>query len=217
MVHSTWRAPPIMTAEEVGWTANKLVLGKHSGRAAFKKRLEELGIRHDSEVGLNQAFQRFKELADKKHEIYDEDLQALANEQSQSRAEESIRLLAMETGSKTGTRPTAHVTLLVDGERVEARAQGDGQVDAAFSAIEQIVRSGAELLLFSVSNVTQGIDAQGEVLVRLRKEGRIVNGQGADTDIVVASAKAYLNAINRLATEPGRRGHPQQMEALGTP
>jgi 2-isopropylmalate synthase len=206
----------IMRAEDVGWSTNKLVLGKHSGRAAFKKRLEELGIRHDSELGLNQAFQRFKELADKKHEIYDEDLQALASEQSPSRAEEGIRLLSMETGSKTGTRPTAVVTLLVDGEGVEARAQGDGQVDAAFSAIEQIVRSGAELLLFSVSNVTQGIDAQGEVLVRLRKDGRIVNGQGADTDIVVASAKAYLNAVNRLATAPGRRGHPQT-EALGTP
>jgi 2-isopropylmalate synthase len=206
----------IMRAEDVGWSANKLVLGKHSGRAAFKKRLEELGIRHASEIELNQAFQRFKELADKKHEIYDEDLQALVTEQTHARAEERIRLVSMETSSKTGARPSARVTLLVDGETVEARGQGDGQVDAVFSAIEQVARSGAELVLFSVSNITHGGDAQGEVLVRLRQDGRIVNGQGADTDIVVASAKAYLNAVNRLATVPAGRAHPQ-LEALGTP
>ena len=207
----------IMRAEDVGWTTNRLVLGKHSGRAAFRKRLEELGIRHASEAALNQAFQRFKELADKKHEIYDEDLQALMTEQTQARAEERLRLVAMETASKTGERPTARITLLVDGGQVEASGQGDGQVDAVFSAIEQVAQSGAELVLFSVSNVTQGGDAQGEVLVRLRKEGRIVNGQGADTDIIVASAKAYLNAVNRLATAPRGRAHPQFMETLGTP
>jgi 2-isopropylmalate synthase len=207
----------IMLAESVGWTTNKLVLGKHSGRAAFKKRLEELGIPVDSEIGLNQAFQRFKELADKKHEIHDEDLQALVSEQSQAREEDASRLLELETGSRTGARPTARVVLLHDGARVEARGQGDGQVDAVFSAIEQVVSSGAELLLFSVSNITAGGDAQGEVLVRLRKDGRIVNGQGADTDIVVASAKAYLNAVNRLATGRQGRGHPQHGEALGTP
>ena len=207
----------IMRAEDVGWTANKLVLGKHSGRAAFRKRLEELGIRYGSEGEFNQAFQRFKALADKKHEIYDEDLQALATEQTQAHAEERIRLVAMETASRTGERPAARITLTVDGERAEARGEGDGQVDAVFSAIERIVASGAELLLFSVSNISQGGDAQGEVLVRLRKDGQIVNGQGADTDIVVASAKAYVNALNRLAAAPGRRGHPQRVEALGTP
>jgi 2-isopropylmalate synthase len=207
----------IMRAEDVGWSANKLVLGKHSGRAAFRKRLEELGIRYGSEIELNLAFQRFKELADKKHEIHDEDLQALASEHTHARAEDGIRLVAMETASKTGARPSAQVTLLVDGAPAEARGQGDGQVDAVFSAIEQIVRSGAELVLFSVSNITQGGDAQGEVLVRLRRDGRIVNGQGADTDIVVASAKAYLNAVNRLAGSAASRGHPQHMEALGTP
>ena len=207
----------IMRAEDVGWSANKLVLGKHSGRAAFKQRLEELGMRFESETEANQAFQRFKELADKKHEIYDEDLQALVSEQTQARDDEGVRLLDMETSSKTGARPTAAIALLVDGQRREARGEGDGQVDAVFSAIELLVRSGAELVLFSVSNVTQGGDAQGEVLVRLRKDGRIVNGQGADTDIVVASAKAYLNAVNRLATGPLGRGHPQNMESLGTP
>jgi 2-isopropylmalate synthase len=206
----------IMRAEDVGWTTNKLVLGKHSGRAAFRKRLEELGVRFDSEVEANQAFQRFKELADKKHEIYDEDLQALVTEQTHARAEERVRLLSLETASKTGSRPSARITLVVDGEQVEARGQGDGQVDAVFSAIEHVVESGAELVLFSVSNITAGGDAQGEVLVRLRKDGEIVNGQGADTDIVVASAKAYLNAVNRLAAAP-RRAHPQHVEALGTP
>ena len=207
----------IMRAEDVGWSANKLVLGKHSGRAAFKQRLEELGMRFESEAEANQAFQRFKDLADKKHEIYDEDLQALATEQTHARDEDGIRLVSMETGSKTGSRPTAHVVLQVGGEPVEARGEGDGQVDAVFSAIERIARSEAELMLFSVSNITQGGDAQGEVLVRLRKDGRIVNGQGADTDIIVASAKAYLNAVNRLASGSGRRGHPQHTEALGTP
>jgi 2-isopropylmalate synthase len=207
----------IMRAEDVGWSTNKLVLGKHSGRAAFKKRLEELGIRHESEFEMNQAFARFKELADKKHEIYDEDLQALVTDQTHARDEDGLRLVAMETSSKTGARPTARITLLVDGEPVEASGQGDGQVDAVFSAIEKIAQSGAELVLFSVSNITQGGDAQGEVLVRLRKEGRIVNGQGSDTDIVVASAKAYLSAVNRLAMAPRGRAHPQAVEALGTP
>ena len=207
----------IMQAEDVGWNTNRLVLGKHSGRAAFKKRLEELGIRHESEIELNQAFARFKELADKKHEIYDEDLQALASQQEHACTGEGVCLLEMQTGSQTGTKPTARVVLQVDGERREARGEGDGQVDAVFSAIEKVAQSGAELVLFSVSNITQGGDAQGEVLVRLRKDGRIVNGQGADTDIVVASAKAYLNAVNRLATAPRGRAHPQAAEALGTP
>jgi 2-isopropylmalate synthase len=207
----------IMQAEDVGWNANKLVLGKHSGRAAFKKRLEELGIPHESEFELNQAFARFKELADKKHEIYDEDLQALASQQEHACTGEGVCLLEMQTAFQTGAKPTARVVLQVDGKRHEARGEGDGQVDAVFSAIEKVAQSGAELVLFSVSNITQGGDAQGEVLVRLRKEGRIVNGQGADTDIVVASAKAYLSAVNRLALAPRGRAHPQAVEALGTP
>jgi 2-isopropylmalate synthase len=208
----------IMRAEEVGWSANKLVLGKHSGRAAFRQRLEELGIRFTSEIEMNHAFQRFKDLADKKHEIYDEDLQALVTEQTHAGGEERIRLLAIETASKTGSQPSARLTLSIGGETREARGQGDGQVDAVFQAIEQVVRSGAELLLFSVSNVTRGGDSQGEVLVRLRKNGRVVNGQGADTDIVVASAKAYLNAVNRLLASPASRAHPQfAEETVGMP
>ncbi|MCI0749357.1 MAG: 2-isopropylmalate synthase [Nevskiales bacterium] len=199
----------IMRAEDVGWSTNKLVLGKHSGRAAFRKRTQELGIHFSSEIEANQAFQRFKGLADKKHEIYDEDLQALVTEQTHARVEERVRLLDLETASKTGARPSASITLLVDGKQVEARSQGDGQVDAVFSAIESVAQSGAELELFSVSNITEGADAQGEVLVRLRKDDRVVNGQGSDTDIVVASAKAYINAVNRLAAQPAERKHPQ--------
>jgi 2-isopropylmalate synthase len=207
----------IMRAEDVGWNANKLVLGKHSGRAAFKKRLDELGIRYESEFEVNRAFARFKELADKKHDIHDEDLQALANEQEHACTGEGICLLEMQAGTQTGEKPRARVVLSVDGARHEATAVGDGQVDAVFSAIEKVAQSGAELELFSVSNITAGGDAQGEVLVRLRRDGRIVNGQGADTDIVVASAKAYLNAVNRLETAPRGRAHPQQVETLGTP
>jgi 2-isopropylmalate synthase len=206
----------IMRAEDVGWTTNRLVLGKHSGRAAFRQRLQELGVRVNSEIELNEAFQRFKELADKKHEIYDEDLQALITEQTHAASDERVRLVAMETASRSGDRPRAGITLSVDGATQQAQADGDGQVDAVFSAIEQLVHSGAELMLFSVSNVTRGGDAQGEVLVRLRKNGRVVNGQGADTDIIVASAKAYINAVNRLHTQPARRQHPQ-VENVGMP
>ena len=207
----------IMRAQDVGWATNKLVLGKHSGRAAFRQRLDELGIKFPSEVEINLAFQRFKELADKKHEIYDEDLQALVTEQAQAQSAERFRLLTLETSSKTGSRPSARIEMLVDGEKAAAQGQGDGQVDAVFSAVESVAKSGAELVLFSVSNITQGGDAQGEVLVRLRKNGRVVNGQGADTDIVVASAKAYINAVNRLETIPARRQHPQYAEAVGMP
>ncbi|MEW6167660.1 MAG: 2-isopropylmalate synthase [Pseudomonadota bacterium] len=197
----------IMRAEDVGWAANKLVLGKHSGRAAFRARLEELGYTFKSDAELAAAFARFKDLADKKHEIFDEDLQALVSETAQ--AHELVQLLELEASSKTGVRPLARVVLSVDGERCEAQAQGDGPVDAVFAAIERIVDTGARLLLFSVNNITTGTDAQGEVTVRLVRDGRVVNGQGADTDIVIASAKAYVNAVNRLGMASVERAHPQ--------
>jgi len=197
----------IMRAEDVGWAANKLVLGKHSGRAAFRARLEELGYTFKSDAELAEVFTRFKDLADKKHEIFDEDLQALVSETAQ--AHELVQLLELEASSKTGVRPLARVVLSVDGERCEAQAQGDGPVDAVFAAIERIVDTGARLLLFSVNNITTGTDAQGEVTVRLVRDGRVVNGQGADTDIVIASAKAYVNAVNRLGMASVERAHPQ--------
>ncbi|MDD3764739.1 MAG: 2-isopropylmalate synthase [Nevskiales bacterium] len=207
----------IMRAEDVGWSANKLVLGKHSGRAAFRARLEELGYSFKSDVEFNEAFQRFKDLADKKHEIFDEDLQALVSETQHARDHERVQLLELEATSKTGTRPVAHVVLSVDGESCDVTAPGDGPVDAAFAAIEKIVQTGAQLLLFSVNNITTGTDSQGEVTVRLSKDGRVVNGQGADTDIVIASAKAYVNAVNRLGTLPAERAHPQFANAMGIP
>ena len=200
----------IMRAQDVGWLENRMVLGKHSGRNALKARLLELGITLQSEEVLNTAFTRFKELADKKHEIFDEDLQALFAESNWTAENERFNLVSMKVCSETGETPHADIVLRVDGEERKASANGGGPVDAAYKAIDSLVNSGAELQLYSVSNITSGTDAQGEVTVRLSKGGRIVNGQGADTDIVVASAKAYLNALNKimlLATD--NKPHPQ--------
>jgi len=199
----------IMRAQDVGWSANRIVLGKHSGRNAFRTRLEALDISFDSEEALNEAFARFKELADKKHEIYDEDLQALVTEASQEAENEQFKLVALHVCSETGETPNADITLNINGEERQANAAGGGPVDATFKAIESIVGSGTELQLYSVNNITSGTDSQGEVTVRLEKSGRIVNGQGADTDIVIASARAYVNALNKII-EPEGREHPQR-------
>ncbi|MEW8562866.1 MAG: 2-isopropylmalate synthase, partial [Candidatus Thiodiazotropha sp.] len=198
----------IMRAEDVGWSQNRMVLGKHSGRNAFRTRLESLGISFESEEGLNAAFSRFKELADKKHEIFDEDLQALVTDTKTESFNERVKLIALKVCSETGETPHAEVTLIVDSEEEPGAASGGGPVDAAFKAIESIVNSGTELQLYSVNNITSGTDAQGEVTVRLEKGGRIANGQGADTDIVIASAKAYINAVNKIL-EPVAKAHPQ--------
>ena len=199
----------IMRAQDVGWSDNKMVLGKHSGRSAFKARLKELGIELETEEALNEAFRRFKELADRKHEIYDEDLQALITDANNQRVEnEYYRLVALEVCSGTGERPHAKVTLWVNGEEQTAESDGGGAVDATFKAIEKIVDSGASLELYSVSNVTNGTDSLGETSVRMEKGGRIVNGQGSDTDIVLASAKAYINALNKLV-DKDEKAHPQ--------
>jgi 2-isopropylmalate synthase len=194
----------IMRAEDVGWNANKLVLGKHSGRTAFKARLKELGIEVESDQAINAAFTRFKDLADKKHEIFDEDIHALMSGEAVAAQSDHWKLVDMNQASGTGERPHASV-VLAEGE-IERRAdsQGDGPVDATFKAIESVANSGAELMLYSVNAVTQGTESQGEVTVRLQKAGRIVNGVGADTDIVVASAKAYLSALNKLHSKVER-------------
>ncbi|MBZ0091401.1 MAG: 2-isopropylmalate synthase [Sulfuricellaceae bacterium] len=198
----------IMRAEDVGWTANKMVLGKHSGRNAFRSRLQELGIVLDSEEALNAAFVRFKDLADKKHEIFDEDLHALVSDESSVLEHEHFKLVSLKVCSETGEIPHATVVVSENGVERQAEADGGGPVDAAFKAIEAIAGSGAELQLYSVNNITSGTDAQGEVTVRLAKGGRIVNGQGADTDIVIASAKSYLHALNKLHSKL-ERAHPQ--------
>jgi len=198
----------IMRAQDVGWTQNRMVLGKHSGRNAFRARLAELGMVFESEEELNSAFFRFKELADKKHEIFDEDLQALVTDTVLAAENERVKLVSMRVCSETGETPKADVVLSVDGMEQAGAAFGSGPVDASFRAIETIVESGSCLQLYSVNNITSGTDAQGEVTVRLEKGGRIVNGQGADTDIVIASVKAYLNAFNKML-QPVRRAHPQ--------
>ncbi len=203
----------IMRAEDVGWSANRIVLGKHSGRNAFRTRLAELGFEFKSEEELNSAFARFKELADKKHEIFDEDLQALVTEEGIEAENEHIRLVSLKVCSQTGETPEAEMVLAIDGQEMPAVARGSGPVDAAFKAIESVANSGSELLLYSVNNITSGTDSQGEVTVRLEKGGRIVNGQGADTDIVIASAKAYTNALNKLVS-PAERAHPQADQAI---
>ena len=196
----------IMKAEDVGWGANKMVMGKHSGRAAFRSRLEELGVTFESDQELNNAFSRFKELADKKHEIFDEDLQALVSE---TRAmDDKYELVTLEAHCQTGETPVAKLKIAINGQEQACESKGSGPVDAAFKAIETLAESGANVQLYSVNAITSGTDSQGEVTVRLEKAGRIVNGLGSDTDIVIASAKAYINALNLL--EGGvERAHPQ--------
>ncbi|MDP1527417.1 MAG: 2-isopropylmalate synthase [Rhodocyclaceae bacterium] len=194
----------IMRAEDVGWNTNKLTLGKLSGRNAFKTKLTELGIDLASEEALNTAFAKFKELADKKREIFDEDLQALVSDEMVTPAVEHYKLVSSKFHSETGEAPLAELTLAVGGVEQRAKSTGSGPVDATFLAIESVAGSGSDLLLYSVNAITTGTDAQGEVTVRLSKGGRIVNGQGADTDIIVASAKAYLNALNKLYAGPER-------------
>jgi len=201
----------IMTAEDVGWSTNKIVLGKLSGRNAFKQRLKEIGIELDSEDAYNKAFQRFKDLADKKADIFDEDLQALVAQEAGAANEEHWALVTMNQASGMGERPHATVVLSEAGKEHKAEAQGDGPVDATFKAIESVATSGAELLLYSVNAVTQGTESQGEVTVRLAKGGRVVNGIGADTDVIVASAKAYVSALNRLSSKMERLNPQHQL------
>ncbi|MBT7953499.1 MAG: 2-isopropylmalate synthase [Gammaproteobacteria bacterium] len=198
----------IMRAEDVGWQTNRLVMGKHSGRNAFKTRLKELGHEFENDEDLNESFRRFKDLADKKHEIFDEDLQSLVSDGLLEAENERFKFVSMKVGLETGMTPEAQVNLTVEGKEKSGNAQGDGPVDAIFKAIESVVDSGCKVQLYSVNAITDGTDALGEVTVRVSKDGRIVNGMGADTDIITASAKAYINAINRVSS-PIQRAHPQ--------
>jgi 2-isopropylmalate synthase len=187
----------IMRPEDVGLTTNRIILGKHSGRHAFKHRLQELGYYLEEEA-LQRAFSRFKQLADSKKEIFDEDLEAIV-------ADEILRipyryvLKAVNVASGTEMRPTATVVLEVDGIKKSATAFGNGPVDAALNAIKEITKTKAVMQQYLVAGITGGTDAQGEVTVRLEENGKVVQGQGSDTDIVVASAKAYIHALNKLA------------------
>jgi len=187
----------IMDAESIGLNENQIVLGKHSGRNAFRTRMKELGFEL-SETELNKAFVRFKDLADKKKEISDWDLEAIANDESQQ-APELFRLELVQVSCGDNSRPTATVTLRTPaGEELTDAAIGTGPVDAVYKAINRVVNVPNELIEFSVQSVTKGIDAMGEVTIRLRHNERVYSGHAANTDIIVASAQAYVNALNRL-------------------
>lgn len=190
----------IMTPESVGWTKNALVLGKHSGRHAFRDRLKQLGYAELGDNALNDAFRRFKDLADKKKVVYDEDIVALVDDEV-VRGHDTIRFVSLEVWAGSKGPQRAVLELDVDGEIHRAEAVGDGPVDATFKAIRAIHPHEAELKLFSVGAVTEGTDAQAKVTVRLEEAGKTVDGQGADTDTMVASCKAYLHALNKLVVK----------------
>jgi 2-isopropylmalate synthase len=194
----------IMRAEDVGWSANKMVLGKLSGRNAFKQRLLELGVQMDSEVDVNLTFAKFKELADRKSEIFDEDILALVSEENVAQSHEQYGFVSLAQHSETGELPQAKVVMTVGGKEVTGVANGNGPVDASLKAIESNVHSGAEMVLYSVNAISGSTESQGEVTVRLQQSGRVVNGVGADPDIVVASVKAYLSALNKLQSQAER-------------
>ncbi len=194
----------IMRAEDVGWTANKIVLGKLSGRNAFKQRLQELGVVLESEADANTAFARFKELADKKSEIFDEDILALVSDESVTHDNEHYGFVSLSQRSETGERPQASVVFTVEGKEVKGSSDGNGPVDASLKAIETHAKSGAEMVLYSVNAISGSTESQGEVTVRLQNSGRVVNGVGSDPDIVVASAKAYISALNKLHSKAER-------------
>ncbi|RVT88310.1 2-isopropylmalate synthase [Inhella crocodyli] len=196
----------IMRAEDVGWAANKIVLGKLSGRNAFKQRLEQLGITLESESEVNEAFARFKDLADRKAEVFDEDILALVmDEQAEHQSDEDYHLVSLAQRSETGERPHAAVVFAGGGQEFRAESDGNGPVDACVRAIESQVQSGAELLLYGVNAISSGSsESQGEVSMRLQLGGRVVNAVGSDPDIIVASAKAYLNALNKLRAKGER-------------
>jgi len=187
----------IIRPETIGLHKTKFVLGKHSGRHAFRTRLNELGYSlNDDEI--NHAFERFKKLADQKKEIYDEDLEALVTDESTS-APEIYRLVDLSVSAGIHQRPTAVIKLKVNDEIIGKTEHGDGPVDAVFKAITSITRTGSVLQKYEVKAITGGTDAQGEVVCSLKEDSASVSGHGSDTDIIIASAKAYINALNKLA------------------
>ena len=196
----------IMTPESVGWTNSSLVLGKHSGRAAFRDRLKSMGY----EVGdnqLNDAFRRFKDLADRKKVVYDEDIAALVDDEV-NHADDRIKLVGLNVSTGMGTKPMATITLEVDGERRDGMAIGDGAVDATFNAIRTAWPHEINLKLYAVQSITGGTDAQARVTVRFEEKGKLVDGQGAETCTIVASAKAYVSALNKLLVKRERTAPP---------
>jgi 2-isopropylmalate synthase len=186
----------IMTPESVGIAKNSLVLGKLSGRHAFRERLKDLGYRL-SDSDLERAFNRFKQLADKKRDIFDEDIESIVVEEI-LRMPRRFKLVYINVVAGNVTVPTATVQMEVDGKLLQEAGFGDGPVDATFKTIKKITRTKSKLLQFAINAITSGTEAQGEVTVRLEEKGNTVIGQGADTDVIVASAKAYINALNKI-------------------
>ena len=201
----------IIDARTVGLADNRISLGKLSGRSAFRARLEELGYNLERD-DLDDAFARFKELADRKREISDRDLEAIVSEQVQQADEPRYSLKRVQVSCGTGLQPTATITLVnTDGVELTDAAIGTGPVDAVCQALNQLARVPNELVEFSVKSVTEGIDAMGEVTIRLRADGVLYSGHAADTDIVVAAAQAFVNALNRLVAGQQRTPlHPQK-------
>jgi len=186
----------IMTPESVGLNRTTLVMGKHSGRAAFKAKLKDLGyVLGDN--AIEEAFRRFKELADRKKDVFDEDIVALVDDEV-VRDHVRVRFVSLEVQCGSKQPPKAELELEIDGKPGKVTATGDGPIDATFNAIKQLFPHTAKLQLFQVQAVTEGTDAQAEVTVRLEEDGKTVNGQGADTDTLVAAARSYVNALNKL-------------------
>jgi 2-isopropylmalate synthase len=201
----------IMTPESVGLKASSLVMGKHSGRHAFREKLREMGY----ELGDNAfeaAFQAMKDLADKKKSVYDEDIEAIVD-QGVATANDRIKLLSLTVIAGTGGPQKATITLDMDGRHQTAECTGDGPVDATFKAIRSLVPHEARLALYQVHAVTEGTDAQAEVSVRLEEAGKTVTGRGSDTDTLVASARAYVSALNNLITRR-EKSAPEAMAAI---
>jgi 2-isopropylmalate synthase len=192
----------------VGLSETSLVMGKHSGRAALRSKLAELGYEVEGNQ-LADVFVRFKALADRKKEIYDDDLIALMQDEERT-GEDRIKLGRLRVVCGTDGPQEAEITLVIDGEDVSAEATGDGPVDAAFNAVKALVAHRARLQLYQVSAVTEGTDAQATVTVRMEEDGRIVSGQSAETDTVVASTRAYVNALNRLLMRREKTGRDRR-------
>ena len=201
----------IMTPESVGWTKSNLVLGKHSGRAAFRDKLVQLGYGEIGDNRLNEAFRRFKDLADRKKTVFEDDIIALVDE-AVVRDHARVQFQEMEVRSSSRGPASASVTLVVDGSVKSADAEGDGPVDAAFRAVRGVFPHEATLALFSIGAVTPETDAQARVTVRLEENGRLVDGQGSDTDTIVASVLAYVHAMNKLLVKRERR-EPEALSA----
>ncbi len=193
----------IMTPESVGWQKTSLVMGKHSGRAAFRDKLNALGYGGIGDNALNDAFRRFKDLADRKKIVYDEDIVALVDDEV-TRGHQRVKFVSLETWGGSKSKPRALLELEIDGAIQAADCLGDGPVDATFNAIHALFPHTANLQLFSVGAVTEGTDAQARCTVRLEEDGKMVDGQGADTDTIVAAARAYVHALNKLITKRTR-------------